>query len=103
MAEASAMDKLRIGHLGQRRAFFRRRCDGPGRFARRGIWALRLPSGREYIRYVLTFHDAIASSSVCRRAQRLGIYGRIHFSSRRWLAFSEFIRIAEYPGPVFLD
>src|SRR6266851_5588896 len=102
MAEAFTVGKLRAGHLGQHRPFFRRRCDNQGRVARRRIWALRLPSCGEHILYVLTFHDALAGSGIRRRAEYGGIYGRVHFSSRRWLGISEFIWIAEYAGPVFL-
>src|SRR6266436_3364789 len=60
MAEAFTVDKLRGGHLGQHRPFFRRRCDDPGRVARHRIWALRLPSRLEHIHYVLTFNDPLA-------------------------------------------
>src|SRR6266851_8147702 len=103
MAEAFTVDKLRGGHLGQHRLFFRRRCDDQGRVARRGIWALRLSSCLEHIHYVLTVNDAVAGSGIRRRGECGSVHSRIHFSSRCWLGFPEFIWIAEYPGPVFLD
>ena len=103
MAEAFIVDKLRGGHLGQHRPFFRRRCDDQGGVARRRIWALRLPSRLEHIHYVLTINDALGGSGIRRRGEYGDIHGGIHLSSSCWLGFSEFIWIAEYPGPVFLD
>src|SRR5260370_15838576 len=103
MAEAFTVDELRGGQLGQRRLFFRRRYDEQGRVACSRIWALRLPSRPEHIHYVLTVNDAVAGSGIRRRGECGSIHSRIHFSSRRGLAFSDSIWIAEYPGPVFLD
>src|SRR4029077_10900278 len=103
MAEAFTVDKLRGGHLGQHRLFLRRRYDDQGRLARRRIRALRFPTCLEHIHYVLTVNDAVAGSGIRRRGVCGSIPGRISFCSVRWLAFSESIWIAEYPGPVFLD
>ncbi len=97
------MDKLRGGHLGQHRLFFRRRRYNEGRVTRRRIWALRFPSRLKHIHYVLTVNDTISRSSIRRRVEYGDLFGGIYISSRCWLGFSEFIRIAEYPGPVFLD
>ena len=103
MAEAFTVDKLRGGHPGQHPPLFWRRRDDESRVARRRIWALRLPSCLEHLHYVLTFNDAVTDGGIRRRGEYGDLHGRIHFSSRCWLGFSEFIWIAEYPGPVFMD
>ena len=103
MAEAFTVDKLRGGHPGQHPPLFRRRRDDESRVARRRIWALRLPSRLEHLHYVLTVNDALADGGIRRRGEYGDLHGGIRFSSRSWLGFSEFIWIAEYPGPVFVD
>src|SRR5216684_1111828 len=49
----------------------------------------------------LTVNDALTDGGIRRRGKYGDIHGRIHFSSRCWLGFSD-IWIAEYSGPVFL-